>query len=347
MVALAAAEWVLRAIAPLPYSMAVAYEPDAHIGQRLAPDRVYRLANGGTVTIDRLGFRGTGGLRWDKPEGTLRLVAMGGSSTFSYNTDDADIWTTLLAERLRAHYGVPVEVVNAGLPGMSAFGSRLHFLYRVRELEPDVVLVYHGWNDMKFFRALEAGKRPVRRNPYRPDRVRQALRDLQLAWRVRALFSDAAPGAPPPRSEGAVAGGWFAGEAIADGGLAQSWERRNYDDLARMIAAAGALPVFVAQASLVSAEALADPARRERIYAEYPQLPYEEVLRQTLAIHGIVRAAAEAGGAVFIDAYTPVPHTLGSFLDHVHLTPEGNRAVANVLFAGLVGDPQFEAHVPR
>lgn len=346
-VALAAAEGILRAVAPLPYSMAVAYEPDAHIGQRLVPDRVYRLANGGTVSIGHLGFRGAQRVRWEKPEGTLRVAALGGSSTFAYNTDDAEIWTALLAERLSAHYGVPVEVVNAGVPGMSAFESRFHFLYRVRELDADVVLVYHGWNDMKFFRTLDAGKRPLRRNPYRPERVRQALRDLQLAWRVRALFSDATPDGPPPRPEGAVGGDWFAGERIVDGGIAHAWERRNYDDLARMITDAGALPVFVSQASLVSEEALADPARRERIYAEYPQLPYEEVLRQTLAIQAIVRTAAEAGGAVFIDAYTPVPHTLDAFLDHVHLTPEGNRALADAIFAGLVGDPRFDARVPR
>lgn len=346
-VALVAAEAVLRLAAPLPYSMAVEYQPDAHIGQRLVPDRVYRLADGGTVSIGHLGFRGAGRVRWEKPAGTLRIAALGGSSTFAYNTDDAEIWTELLAQRLGAHYGIPVEVVNAGVPGLSAFESRFHFLYRVRELEPDVVLVYHGWNDMKFFRTLEEGSRPVRRNPYRPDRARQALRDLQLAWRVRALFSDAAPGAPPPRPEGAVADDWFADAHIADGGVAHRWERRNYDDLARMINAAGALPVFVAQASLVSDAALADPARRERIYTEYPQLPYAEVLRQTLAIHAIVRAAAADGGAVFIDAYTPVPHTLTEFLDHVHLTPAGNRAVADALFDGLVGDPRFEARLPR
>jgi lysophospholipase L1-like esterase len=347
LLALAAAEGLLRWLAPLPYSMAVDYEPDAHIGQRLAPDRSYRLADGGTVTVGRLGFRGDGPQRWEKPPGTLRLAALGGSSTFSFNSDDAQIWTALLAERLASHYGVPVEVVNAGVPGLSAFDSRFHFLYRVRELEPDVVLVYHGWNDMKFFKSLEEGKRAVRRNPYRPDRLRQALRTLQLAWRVRALVSEADPGAPPPRPEGALEGRWFADERIPDGGAAHRWERRNYDDLARLIADAGALPVFVAQASLVSAEALADPARRARIYVEYPQLPYDEVLRQTLAIHRIVEAAAEAGDALFIDAYTPVPHTLDAFLDHVHLTPAGNRAVADVLFAALVADPRFAARVPR
>lgn len=347
LLALAMAEGLLRTLAPLPYDTAVAYEPDAHIGARLVPDRVYRLAGGGRVTIDHLGFRGTEALHWEKPKGTLRLVALGGSSTFCFNTDDADTWTALLAARLQAHYGVPVQVVNAGIPGMSAFGSRFHFLYRVRELEPDVVLVYHGWNDMKFFRSLEEGKRPVRRNPYRPDRLREALRDLQVAWRLRALFTSASPGGPPPRPEGAVEGRWFAGERIAADGPAHRWERRNYDDLARMISASGALPVFVAQASLVSPEALADPARRKRIYVEYPQLPYEEVWRQTLAIHAIVRAAAEDDGALFIDAYTPVPHTLDMFLDHVHLTAKGNHAVADALYAGLVGDPRFEAHVPR
>lgn len=329
------AEGLLRWLAPIPYSMAVEYEPDGHIVGRLTPRRVYELADGGRVTVNRLGFRRPGRLDWEKPADVLRLAALGGSSTFSYNTDDAAVWTAQLERLVAEATGRRVEVVNAGQPGMGAFDSRFNWLYRVRELQPDAVIVYHGWNDLKHFRAVEAGERLVRRGPYRPDPIERFLRRLQLAWRVRALVKPSAPGAPPPRPEGATTDSWFDDIRISDGGRAHRWARRSYDDLASMISADGALPVFVGQASLVSEAAIADPARRERIYIEYAQLSYEEVLRQLSAIREIARDSARANGALFVDAYPEVPHTLEYFLDHVHLTAAGNTAVAEAVFRGL------------
>jgi lysophospholipase L1-like esterase len=338
LLAAAMAEVALRLIAPIPYSMKVEYRPDGFVGQRLVPKRRYRLADGGVCTVNSAGYRGPE-FAIPKPAGIFRIVAMGGSSTFSYETDDAGIWTRLLEEKLRARFGAFIEVVNAGVPGYSAFHSKINYLYRIRELEPDAVLVYHTWNDMKFFRRIEEGE-ALREAPFQPRPIRDFLRRFQLAWRARSLFYRS-EGGLPPREEGWLEAGPTEGVVIPEGGRAHRFERSHYDDLALLASSDGVLPIFVSEAGLLADSNLEDPEVRRRVYTEYQGLDYPEILRQWKAIGAIQRGAAERRGGLFVDAYAAVPHRTQNFHDHVHLTPAGNQAVAAAIFAGLAESAVF------
>lgn len=338
LLAVAMAEVALRVFAPIPYSMKVEYQPDPFVRLRLAPKRRYRLADGGTCTVNSAGYRGPE-FEIPKPPKLFRIVALGGSSTFSYQTDDAKIWTRRLEEKLRARFGSGVEVVNAGVPGYSVFNSKINYLYRIRGLEPDALLLYHTWNDMKFFRRIEEGKgfsaAPFRRRP-----LRDFLRRFQIVWRARSLFYLSEDGLPP-REEGWLEAGPAESTVIAEHGPAHRWERAHFEDLALLASSDGVLPVFVSQAGLLADGNLDDSAVRRRVYTEYQGLDYPEVLRQWKAIGAIQRGAAERHGGLFIDAYAAVPHLTENFRDHVHLTPAGNEAVAAAIFAGLTGSPVF------
>ena len=338
LVAVALAEVALRLFAPIPYSMKVEYKPDGFVGQRLVPKRRYRLADGGLCTVNSAGYRGPE-FEIPKPAGIFRIVALGGSSTFSYLTDDAEIWTQRLQDRLRAHFGDFIEVVNAGVPGYSVFTSKINYLYRIRALEPDALLLYHTWNDMKFFRRIEEGEEFLAPS-FRPHPIRDFLRRFQILWRLRSLF-DSSEGGLPAREEGWLAADGAEGVEIPIGGRAHRWERANYEDLALLAASDGVLPVFVSQAGLLADGNLDDPEVRRHVYTEYQGLGYPEILRQWKAIGAIQRGAAERHGGLFIDAYAAVPHRIENFRDHVHLTPAGNQAVAAAIFAGLVESPLF------
>lgn len=338
LLAVAIAEVALRTFAPIPYSMKVEYEPDGFVGLRLVPNRRYRLADGGVCTVNQAGYRGPE-FELPKPPKLFRIVAAGGSSTFSYQTDDAEIWTRRLEEKLRARFGDAIEVVNAGVPGYSAFSSKVNYLYRIRDLEPDALLVYHTWNDMKFFRRLEEGKEF--RGPWlRARPVRDFLRRFQIVWRVRSLFYRS-EGGLPPREDGWLESGSAEAVTIPEGGRAHRWERSHYEDLALLVSSDGALPIFVSQAGLLADGNQGDSEVRRRVYTEYQGLDYPEILRQWKAIGAIQRGAAERHGGLFIDAYRAVPHRIENFHDQVHLTPAGNEAVAAAIFAGLTGSPLF------
>ena len=192
---------------------------------------------------------------------------------------------------------------------------------------------------MKFFRRIEDG-RPLAVSPFHPEPLRDFLRRFQIVWRVRSLFRSS-EGDLPPREEGWIEVDPTQAQSIPEDGRAHRWERANYDDLILLANADGVLPVIVSEAGLLGDENLDDPEGRRRVYTEYQGLDYPEVLRQWKAIVAIQRGAVGRHGGLFIDAYAAVPHRLENFRDHVHLTPAGNEAVADVIFNGLVESPLF------
>ena len=86
-----------------------------------------------------------GGDPGPKRPGTLRVMCLGGSTTFGHGVKRGEAWPGVLEELLRAS-GVDVEVINAGVPG---YGSRQLLAWYERDLaalDADVVVLYEGWN---------------------------------------------------------------------------------------------------------------------------------------------------------------------------------------------------------
>ena len=109
-----------------------------------------------------LGFRGDE-IDQPKPAGRYRIACLGGSTTYTTKVDDYRLaYPQLLQEELRGRTGADVDVVNAGLAGWASHETLVNFLFRLTDLEPDLVVVYHGVNDLhnRLVWPLEA---------YRPD----------------------------------------------------------------------------------------------------------------------------------------------------------------------------------
>lgn len=74
------------------------------------------MDNTHTAAVNAMGHRGPE-RAWDKPAGTLRILALGGSNTFGAGVDDADTWPQLLEDELGGRCARPVEVWNLGVSG--------------------------------------------------------------------------------------------------------------------------------------------------------------------------------------------------------------------------------------
>ena len=97
---------------------------------------------------DALGYRG-GEVQIPKPAGTFRIVALGGSTTYGTSVTAAESYPAQLQQVLRDDYGYAnVEVVNAGVAGYTTFQTFANLAYRVTELQPDLVIIYHAGNDV-------------------------------------------------------------------------------------------------------------------------------------------------------------------------------------------------------
>jgi lysophospholipase L1-like esterase len=111
--------------------------------------------NEGYRSRDGLSRHGSLGLRGPevsarKPEGAYRIVCIGGSTTYCTEIrTDALAYPAQLERILREEHGdEQVEVLNAGVGGWSSWECLIDLELRLLDLEPDLLVVYHGINDV-------------------------------------------------------------------------------------------------------------------------------------------------------------------------------------------------------
>lgn len=82
--------------------------------------------------------------------GVVRVAFVGGSTTY-------DGYPERVGERLRGRFGDErIEVVNLGLPASHGATSLLMMRRFLAQARPQLVVVYHGFNDLVYWRAREA-----------------------------------------------------------------------------------------------------------------------------------------------------------------------------------------------
>ena len=107
----------------------------------------YRSLDGLNIH-NSLGFRG-GEIEKPKPRSVYRIVLIGGSSTYEERVSDwRKDWARQLQNELQKSYNYEnIEVINAGLPGWTSFNSLVNLEFKIVDLEPDLIIIYHGVND--------------------------------------------------------------------------------------------------------------------------------------------------------------------------------------------------------
>jgi lysophospholipase L1-like esterase len=123
------------------------YYPHRRLRYGLVPNTDYY----GWFKINSLGFRGREISAQKKP-GVLRIVCLGGSTTFDTGTvGAARPWPEVLEAELRQRMGtMSLEVLNLGIPGATSLDSLIDLQMRAFSFEPDLVIVYQGHNDLVY-----------------------------------------------------------------------------------------------------------------------------------------------------------------------------------------------------
>ena len=100
-----------------------------------------------TVTTDSKGYRTNTPIDYGRKDpNTLRIVAIGGSTTEDIYLDDAKTWTSLLAAHLSKALNRPVEMINTGVSGLRA-PHHLATLQDSEKYSPDIAIFMMGIND--------------------------------------------------------------------------------------------------------------------------------------------------------------------------------------------------------
>jgi len=118
--------------------MKLKYEGDFFKGMR-SGTHIITSDNEGNRTNTKIDYK-------KKPSNTLRVVAIGGSTTMDGVTDDDKIWTNLLAKKLTNLTNKKVEVINTGVPGLRAIHHYV-LVKKIKNIQPDLIIFLVGVND--------------------------------------------------------------------------------------------------------------------------------------------------------------------------------------------------------
>jgi len=112
-----------------------ALNPQMPYGDSKQFNAAYRIRRG-----DPIRSRGT--VRW-------RVLVLGGSTTFGeLIRREQDTWVYQLEQRVRSRCGEACDVINGGVGGYTVLENSLHYLILLNELQPDLVVLYEGINDV-------------------------------------------------------------------------------------------------------------------------------------------------------------------------------------------------------
>jgi hypothetical protein len=283
----------------------------------------------GAVINDK-GYRGPA-FPAHKAEGTVRIMIYGGSAVFDMKAPENKDWPRQVEGLLRER-GYPVEVINAGVPGHASSDSVGRLFAEGHLFEPDVVVLYNAWNDIRTFRSDEPLLRQAPESRFDPrvsytGWLDEALCNTsQLYVRLRGRYFNAKYniGVEGARGYGEL------GDDISDVALRQY--RLNLQLFVDTARNTGAIPVLMTQGRLVAPDN--DEAARSRIGYDLPKLTHEGLVRAYEDTDRITREVAESKDAPLIEA-SVLAGRADLFYDHVHTTPEGSAELARLTADGL------------
>lgn len=159
---LAAAEVALRTLAPLPdpyaWNKTRRWAIPSYVPSSFPPNvsRTFEPEEGlpgmtselKTFSTNNYGFRGDS-LAMPSPDDEHRIFLVGGSTFECLYLDDSESIGRLLQEELmvRAENGVRHRVYNAGKSGTRTYDYLALLVHRIVHLDPDLVVVFPGFND--------------------------------------------------------------------------------------------------------------------------------------------------------------------------------------------------------
>lgn len=316
-------------------SLRYVFHPEYHWA--LKPG-VYPTATG-KIPVNRLGLRDDGEIPVAKEEGELRIVVLGGSSTFNYHAGEKGAWPDRLEERLALTTGRPVRVLNAGTPGYSTLQSARRLESQLIDFNPDWVLVYHLWNDLKAFGIEDADEMmrqwvaQGRRNGDAPALRPSPFWDFLSRWSQTvsyARFAKIELGKRLRRRSGEGFRHPALDREVTKAGV--DFFRSNLERIAEICAEHGAKMVIVDQLLLANEEN--SESERAKIQYEFVGFAPAELWQSILQARSVMRSVAKQTHVYFLET-TGIPADEDHLADHVHLTERGLDALASRIAEGL------------
>jgi lysophospholipase L1-like esterase len=303
-------------------------QPDGHYGYVLRPG----FDRGGQAT-NAEGFAQRDTVGVSRQPGTLRVIAMGESTTQGHNTDSGNYPVYLKAVlRQRARYEA-VEMINAGVAGWLSDQLALRAERQLAAYRPDVVILYAGWNDFQSY------------DPYAPPPARSWFDEAygamplgdRLGLRSLELLS-AAYTSVRARAARAIDSRWTPRGQLRPAEAVYRFYLVNLDRIAAAFRAQH-LPVRIALCTLVTRWPMAPPDDHSSPgWMPIRRVDQAEAAGAVAQLNDLIREHARSRGFVLIDAAAEFASLDRRALmwDFMHFYPEGYELLAEVMYDSLL-----------
>jgi lysophospholipase L1-like esterase len=291
-------------------------------------------------TINRWGLRGQAPVL-PKPPGCLRILCVGGSTTFGYAVTDGEEWPVRLGQALAG--GHAVEVLNGARLGATTWSNYAYLRDRLLRFEPDLVLLYEGFNDLWRGVRLRWGAQPDYGSVERDGPGGLASLDLgpPRTWPPRPSFAAHRLGAwlETRLETAAMLDAARAGTPVAFAfapGILDIYEG-NLTAMVRLCRSRGVRVVMATFAGCDDPGA-APEARRLRVQYVLDQMPGLDVAsaEHGLALYReITRRVAASENVPLVDLARALPRDDALYVDTIHFTAAGEQRVAVLLAQDL------------
>jgi len=255
--------------------------------------------------INSLGFR-SHEFNPQKPEGTYRIICVGGSTTEGRGSDIDHTWPAQLEKKLGKGY----EVINAGLSA-----AEMPYVINILEKEliyykPDMVICYLVFNHIHK-RRFQINVKPALSWRIKHWLSCKSVFVLTLREKLTSVF----------KLEGNIIGDIYI-PAVNPRKLAEGFlntpeifedYREFISEFIRICKENGVTPVLVSEAMILDGDSALLSEEMEAVYKK-------------------MYAIQSSLGVQFIDAATPMKEHKDLFTDGIHLHPEGNEALAEIIY---------------
>ena len=292
------------------------------LGKTLIPNFT-RSGSLGTLTINEHGFRGQSFSVVPQP-GVVRIACLGDSVVFGGGgmMNDDQTFPAVLGQLVGASLAAKhIEVINAGVPGWTTPKVLWDFEHRVAQFSPQVVVIYAIANDITAAMRTESPKKTV-----------TGMKSISLLskWpKKNSVFYNAF------RETTKFLRPETAGANFKE--FPSSAKQKFYHDYKALVESCekrGVTPVLVTLAQAFRPDQPRQ-VQLDLLGGSLWGLGLEDVYLAHQTLNDVIRTIANEKGVPLVDIAERVPGGEKYFLDAIHYSVEGQKAVAELLAESL------------
>ena len=290
-------------------------------------------ANIGRIKVNSYGFRSPE-IAVQKDRETIRLAFLGGSTTWCAEVSGNELtWPHLVWGNLHQSYpDLKFDYLNAAFPGYSTEESLIRLESNVKKFKPDVIIIYHGTNDLSYeTRKLAKDQGIYVGKPEDPS----WLGRVSLAWflieKNIALYF---------RQQSASQGD--SSLSFDPNEISNNFEKRLF----RLVRASKEIAPIVALATF-SHKFKRSQSKEDQIQSAssaifyMPYMTVEKLFKAFEEYNRVIREVAKRTKIILVEEENLIPGDALHFNDSVHFTDAGSKVMAQRVGNAIKGSAIF------